>query len=72
MERSDRMWSTGEGNEKHTLETWIGYFFPVQIFVFKFLFYIGLQLIAHVQGKRNPSKMVDVARGLQRAGTLKP
>ena len=26
----------------------------------------------HVQGKRNPSKMVDVARGHQRADTLKP
>ena len=29
-------------------------------------------MIAHVQGKRNPSKMVDVARGHQRADTLKP
>ena len=28
--------------------------------------------IPHVQGKRNPSKMVDVARGHQRAETLKP
>ena len=28
--------------------------------------------IAHVQGKRNPSKMVGVARGHQRADTLKP
>ena len=28
--------------------------------------------IAHVQGKRNPSKMVGVARGHQKAGTLKP
>ena len=27
--------------------------------------------IAHAQGKRNPSKMVDVARGHQRADTLK-
>ena len=26
----------------------------------------------HVQGKRNPSKMVGVARGHQMAGTLKP
>ena len=26
----------------------------------------------HVQGKRNPSKMVGVARGHQRANTLKP
>ena len=26
----------------------------------------------HTQGKRNPSKMVRVARGHQRAGTLKP
>ena len=26
----------------------------------------------HVQGKRNPSKMVGVARGHQRADTLKP
>ena len=26
----------------------------------------------HVQGKRNPSKMVSVARGHQRADTLKP
>ena len=26
----------------------------------------------NVQGKRNPSKMVDVARGHQRADTLKP
>ena len=28
--------------------------------------------IAHVQGKRNPSKMVGVAREHQRADTLKP
>ena len=28
--------------------------------------------ILHVQGKRNPSKMVVVARGHQRADTLKP
>ena len=28
--------------------------------------------IPHVQGKRKPSKMVGVARGHQRADTLKP
>ena len=28
--------------------------------------------ISHVQGKRNPSKMVGVARGHQNADTLKP
>ena len=28
--------------------------------------------IPHVQGKRNPSKMVGVVRGHQRADTLKP
>ena len=28
--------------------------------------------IAHVQGKRNPSKTVGVARGHQRANVLKP
>ena len=28
--------------------------------------------IPHVQGKRNPSKTVGVARGYQRADTLKP
>ena len=28
--------------------------------------------IPHVQGKRNPSKMVGVTRGHQRADTLKP
>ena len=28
--------------------------------------------IPHVQGKRNPTKMVGVARGHQRADTLKP
>ena len=28
--------------------------------------------IPHVQGKRNPSKTVGVARGHQRADTLKP
>ena len=28
--------------------------------------------ILHVQGKRNPSKTVDVARGHQRADTQKP
>ena len=28
--------------------------------------------IPHSQGERNPSKMVDVARGHQRADTLKP
>ena len=28
--------------------------------------------IPHAQGKRNPSKMVGVARGHQKANTLKP
>ena len=28
--------------------------------------------IPHIQGKRNPSKMVGVVRGHQRADTLKP
>ena len=32
----------------------------------------SLEEIPHVQGKRNPSKMVNVARGHQRADTLKP
>ena len=30
------------------------------------------EAIPHAQGKRNPSKMVGVARGHQRANTLKP
>ena len=32
----------------------------------------GGEEIPLVQGKRNPSKMVEVARGHQRADTLKP
>ena len=28
--------------------------------------------IPHLQGKRNPSKMVGIGRGHQRADTLKP
>ena len=32
----------------------------------------GQEELPHVQGKRNPSKMVGVARGHQRANTLKP
>ena len=32
----------------------------------------SLEEISHAQGKRNPSKMVGVARGHQRADTLKP
>ena len=32
----------------------------------------GSEEISLVQGKRNPSKMVSVARGHQRADTLKP
>ena len=31
-----------------------------------------MEEIPQVQGKRNPSKMVGVARGHQRADTLKP
>ena len=34
--------------------------------------YNSREEISHVQGKRNPSKMVGVARGHQRADTLKP
>ena len=30
------------------------------------------QLLPHAQGKRNPSKTVGVARGHQKADTLKP
>ena len=36
------------------------------------LFWSSHEEIPHVQGKRNPSKMVGVARGHQRADTLKP
>ena len=32
----------------------------------------SLEEISHAKGKRNPSKMVGVARGHQRADTLKP
>ena len=32
----------------------------------------GHEEISHFQGKRNPSKMVGVARGYQRADILKP
>ena len=32
----------------------------------------GAAMIPHAQGKGNPSKMVGVARGHQRANTLKP
>ena len=32
----------------------------------------GSEEIPLIQGKRNPSKMVGVARGHQRADTLKP
>ena len=32
----------------------------------------SLEEISHVQGKRNPNKTVGVARGHQRADTLKP
>ena len=33
---------------------------------------VSREEIPHAQGKRNPSKMILVARGLQRADTLKP
>ena len=32
----------------------------------------GQEEMPHVQGKRNPSKMLGVARGHQRTDTLKP
>ena len=35
-------------------------------------FWSSWEEIPHAQGKRNPSKMVGVARGHQRADTLKP
>ena len=35
-------------------------------------FAVAAVKIPHVQGKRNPSEMVDVARGHQRTDTLKP
>ena len=36
------------------------------------LFWSSREEIPHAQGKRNPSKMVGVARGHQRANILKP
>ena len=36
------------------------------------LFWSSPEEIPHVQGKRNPSNMVGVARGHQRADRLKP
>ena len=38
----------------------------------KELCWSSLEEIPHGQGNRNPSKMVGVARGHQRADTLKP
>ena len=37
-----------------------------------YAFWSRREEIPHVQGKRNPSEMVGVARGHQRADTLKP
>ena len=36
------------------------------------LYWSSREEIPHFQGKRNPSKMVGVARGHERAETLKP
>ena len=36
------------------------------------LYWSSHEEITHAQGKRNPSKMVGVARGHQRADTMKP
>ena len=36
------------------------------------LYWSSHEEIPHVQGKRNPSKTVGIARGHQRADTLKP
>ena len=75
MERSDRMWSTGKGNGK-----------PLQYSCLENPMKsmkrqndrtlkeelprsVGAQ---YTPGKRNPSKMIGVARGHQRADTLKP
>ena len=75
MERSDRMWSTREGNAK-----------PLQYSCLENPMKsmkrqndrtlkeelprsVGAQ---YTPGKRNPSKMIGVARGHQRADTLKP
>ena len=38
----------------------------------QWLRFAGAAEIPHAQGKRNPSKTVDVARGHQMADTLKP
>ena len=39
----------------------------------QWLYFVGAAVkIPHTQDKRNPSKMVGVARGHQRADTLKP
>ena len=40
--------------------------------LFFFLFWSSREEIPHAQGKRNPSKIVGVARVHQRADTLKP
>ena len=36
------------------------------------LYWSSREVIPHAEGKRNPSKMVGIARGHQRADTLKP
>ena len=68
MERSDRMWSTGEGNGK-----------PLQYSCLENPMNSikrqndrMLKEILHVQDNRNPRKIVGVAWGHQRADTLKP
>ena len=75
MERSDRMWSTGKGNgiplQHSCLEN------PMKrmkrqndrILKEELPRSVGAQ---YAPGKRNPSKMIGVARGHQRADTLKP
>ena len=47
-------------------------FFPMFIKLKHMLCWSSCEEIPQVQGKRNPSKTVGVARGYQTAGTLKP
>ena len=62
-ERSYSTFKVRRGNLVQGKEQWLR---------FALLCWSSREEIPHVQGERNPSKMVGVARGHQRADTLKP
>ena len=66
------MWDPPRSEIKPVSSALAGGLFTTELPGKPMFFLIAERIVSHVQGKRNPSKTVGVARGHQRADRMKP